>query len=220
VLPVDFLTTAESARAGEFKFGQPRENFTLGRLAGKLALTGAMDARPPQTPGLSPDGTAGEALERKLRAFDIHNGERGEPLVRAGDDKLPTLAVSLSHVNGLGTAVAFPAGERVGMDLELIDAQRAETVRRGVPLSVEEEAWLKVNSLPEATALLLLWTAREALGKALGCGLACQWETLALREIEAAGDGVWRGRFRHHPEFSCFCWVGPAAVISTAFTAR
>lgn len=36
--PAAFLTTAELARAGAFKFGQPRENFTLGRLAGKLAL--------------------------------------------------------------------------------------------------------------------------------------------------------------------------------------
>ncbi|MEY4199070.1 MAG: hypothetical protein RLZZ265_810, partial [Verrucomicrobiota bacterium] len=169
---------------------------------------------------------------RRLRSFEIENGERGEPVVRAGDlqsppslatgatdgdCKSPALAVSLSHVNGLGVAVAFAARERVGLDLELIDARRAETVRKGVPLSAEEEGWLKTPSLPEATALLLLWTARESLGKALGCGLACKWETLALQRIEQVSEGGWSGNFLHHPQFRCWSWVGPEAVMSLAF---
>ena len=127
------------------------------------------------------------------------------------------LGVSLSHVHGWGVAVAFPAGERVGLDLELIDARRAETVRKGVPLSAEEEVWLKATSLPKATALLLLWTARESLGKALDCGLACKWEMLALRRIEVGGDGVCAGQFLHHPQFRCVSWVGSEAVMSLAF---
>jgi phosphopantetheinyl transferase len=114
-------------------------------------------------------------------------------------------------------AVAFPAGARVGLDLELIDARRAETVRKGVPLSEEEEGWLKATSLPEATALLLLWTARESLGKALGTGLACKWESLALRELERVGDGVYAGRFLHQPQFRCVSWIGAEAVMSLAF---
>ena len=226
-----FLSEVEVARASAFKFGPPRENFTLGRLAGKLALAAAGDASRPLTPALSPDGGEVEDIARRLRAFEIGNGERGEPVVRAGDLlsppslatgatdggwKPPALAVSLSHVNGLGVAVAFPAGQQVGLDLELIDERRAETVRKGVPLSAEEEAWLKATSLPEATALLLLWTARESLGKALGTGLACKWESLALREIEPASDGIFSGRFLHQPQFRCLSWVGPEAVMSLA----
>lgn len=226
-----FLTPAETTRASAFKFGQPRDNFTLGRLAGKLALVAAVDgASRPLTPG----GGEGKELARRLRSFEINNGERGEPVVRAGDlqslpsfatratdgdCKLPALGLSLSHVNGLGAAGAFPANERVGLDLELVDARRAETVRKGVPLSAEEEGWLKETSLPEATALLLLWTARESLGKALGCGLACKWESLALREIEPAGEGVFSGRFLHQPQFRCVSWVGPDAVMSLTFAA-
>lgn len=217
-LPTEtFLTSAESGRAGAFKFGQPRENFTLGRLAGKLALLAAGGASGPLTPTLSPGGGEGEDVERRLRAFEVGNGEQGEPVVVPADCGFN---VSLSHVNGLGAAVAFPAGQQVGLDLELIDANRAETVRKGVPLSPEEEDWLKANSLPEATALLLLWTAREALGKALGCGLACKWETLALRKIEPAGDGTFSGRFLHQPQFRCLSWIGPGAVVSLAFSPR
>lgn len=230
--PEAFLSAAESARAGAFKFGQPRENFTLGRLAGKLALERGRP-RPRQAAAdvgvRAPiEGALGDALSR----LEIGNGERGEPVVRDGelqfppslgtggtdgDCKSPALRVSLSHVNGLGVAVAFPARARVGLDLELIDERRAETVRKGVPLSAEEEAWLKATALPEATALLLLWTAREALGKALGCGLACRWETLALREIEVTRGGVFSGEFLHQPLFRCVSWLGPDAVMSVAF---
>jgi hypothetical protein len=215
--PEAFLAAVEIARASAFKFGQPRENFTLGRLAGKLALAAAGGANRPLTPALSPSEGEGEKLSQRLRSFEIGNGERGEPVVRAGGCKPLTLAVSLSHVNGLGAAVAFPADVQVGLDLELIDARRAETVRKGVPLSAEEECWLKATDLPEATALLLLWTARESLGKALGTGLACKWETLALRAIEAAGDGNFSGQFLHQPQFRCVSWVGPEAVLSLAF---
>ena len=253
--PERFLAESECLRASQFKFGQPRENFTLGRLAGKLTLergrlrppqadadvgvrapmVGIVSASGPFTPALSPSGGVGEDLGRRLRAFEIGNGERGEPVVRAGgfqpppslaaeatdgDCKSPALGVSLSHVNGLGVAVAFPAGARVGLDLELIDARRAETVRKGVPLSAEEEAWLKVTSLPEASALLVLWTAREALGKALGSGLACKWESLALREIASEDGGVFSGRYLHQPQFRCVSWVGPSAVMSLAFAAE
>lgn len=224
-----FLTSAESSRANAFKFGQPRENFTLGRLAGKLAVSAASG---PLTPATSPRAVVGEEILGRLRAVEIGNGERGEPVVCAGGFppppssatdptdsgwKPPAGAVSLSHVKGLGVAVAFSSGQQVGLDLELIDVRRAETVRKGVPLSAEEEAWLKRTSLPEATALLLLWTARESLGKALGCGLACQWESLALRRVEADGAGGFAGEFLHQRQFQCVSWVGSEAVLSLAF---
>lgn len=152
-----------------------------------------------------------------MRAGDLQSSPSFATGTTDGDCKSPALAVSLSHVNGLGVAVAFQEGERLGLDLELIDARRAETVRKGVPLSAEEEAWLKITSLPEATALLLLWTARESLGKALGCGLACKWETLALRQIESAGDGMFSAQFLHQPQFRCWSWLGSDAMMSLAF---
>ena len=216
--PEAFLTVAESTRASAFKFGQPRENFTLGRLAGKLALERGRLRPRERAAGVAVRAPNVGQPSGAWREVEIGNGERGEPIVSEGG-VASALGVSLSHVNGLGVAVAFSAGERVGLDLELIDPKRAETVRKGVPLSAEEEAWLKVTSLPEGTALLLLWTARESLGKALGCGLACQWETLALQRIEVGSDGVCAGQFLHHPQFRCVSWVGPEAVMSLAFAA-
>lgn len=194
-----FLAEAERRRASAFKFDQPRQNFALGRLAGKLALAGAL-------------GTPGEYCE-------IANGERGEPVVRAEAGRAVAFGVSLSHVNGRGVAVAFPAGMRVGLDLERIDPKRAETVRKGVPLSPAEENWLKQPGWPDATALLALWTAREALGKALGIGMACKWDGLALQEFTTAGAAAIQGRYLYQPAFRCLSWMGPDAVLSLTYEA-
>lgn len=228
--PEQFLSEAECARASQFKFSQPRENFALGRLAGKLALRAGSSRREEAPIGRRemepPD------VGCYLRVVEIGNGERGEPVVCVGDlptppsfattatdgdCKSPALGVSLSHVNGLGVAVGFPTNARVGLDLERVDPKRAETVRRGVPLSAEEEGWLKETALPEATALLFLWTAREALGKALGCGLACKWESLALRAIANEEAGQVGGRYAHHPQFRCVCWVTADVVLAVAW---
>lgn len=216
-LPAEnFLTPAERTRASAFKFGQPRENFTLGRLAAKASLMA--HAGEGGMPGASrflatERGQRGE-LARQLHSFELGNGERGEPVVLAPADC--GADVSLSHVNGRAVAVAFERGRQVGLDLEIIDAQRAETVQKAVPLSPAELAWLKGAPLPEPAAWLLLWTAREALGKALGCGLVCSWETLALETIEPAGEGAWSGRFRHHPQFRCWSCLGAGQVLSFA----
>lgn len=217
--PELFLAEAEIARAAMFKFDQPRENFALGRLAGKLALERGLVCPPPAVAKEGDRIPIQPALGEALRQIGIGNGERGEPVVRVRDGDSSALGVSLSHVNGSGVAVAFPAAVRVGLDLERIDPKRAATVRRGVPLSPEEEHWLQRTTLPEATALLVLWTAREALGKALGIGLACKWESLALQEIYPVGTAQFCGSFRHHAAFRCASWVGIDAVLSLAFEA-
>ncbi len=224
VSPGNFLTRAESLRAGVFKSGQPRDNFSLGRLSAKLALVACVEEahapgiNHPLIPNHFLTGGEVEGIARKLRVIEITNGSHGEPMALAPVDC--EFGVSLSHVNGRGVAVAFPRGQKAGVDLELIDARRAETVRKAVPLSSFEEAWLRSVSLPEVTALLLLWTAREALGKALGCGLACPWETLALAEIRPGESGTWVGRYAHQPALRCRSWIGPDCVLSVAWAGQ
>ena len=59
-----------------------------------------------------------------------------------------------------------------------------------------------------------------ALGKALGCGLACKWETLALWEVATVEPGVCFGSFSHWPQFRCVGWIGPDAVATVAWETR
>ncbi|MEU5942175.1 4'-phosphopantetheinyl transferase superfamily protein [Micromonospora sp. NPDC047548] len=111
---------------------------------------------------------AGCALLRRAdREVGVGHRPDGRPWVRAGAVSLP---VSVSHAEGVVVVAARRAGP-VGVDVER---------RRPLPAlalahrwyAPPEAAWL--GDLPDATrveAFLLLWTAKEAVGKALGRGL-------------------------------------------------
>ncbi|MEU4715790.1 4'-phosphopantetheinyl transferase superfamily protein [Micromonospora purpureochromogenes] len=106
-------------------------------------------------------------LGRAEREVGVGRRPDGRPWVRAGAVSLP---VSVSHAEGVVVVAARRAGP-VGVDVER---------RRPLPAlalahrwyAPPEAAWL--GDLPDAArveAFLLLWTAKEAVGKALGRGL-------------------------------------------------
>ncbi|WBB80922.1 4'-phosphopantetheinyl transferase superfamily protein [Micromonospora sp. WMMD882] len=111
---------------------------------------------------------------------------QGRPRVRAGGVELP---VSVSHVDGV-VAVAACRHATVGVDVER---------RRPVPAQALARRWFEpaaatwVRGRPspaeQADAFLLLWTAKEAVGKALGLGLRAGGLTRAV-PLPAAADGT------------------------------
>ncbi|TDB77458.1 4'-phosphopantetheinyl transferase superfamily protein [Micromonospora sp. KC723] len=111
---------------------------------------------------------AGSALLGRAES-EVTAGRRpdGRPWVRAAGADLP---VSVSHDGGVVVVAACRAGT-VGVDVERRRALPAVALARRW-YAPPELAWLR--GLPEparAEAFLLLWTAKEAVGKALGRGL-------------------------------------------------
>ncbi|MGW5670578.1 4'-phosphopantetheinyl transferase family protein [Micromonospora sp. NPDC003776] len=112
---------------------------------------------------------AGAALlDRAEAEIGVRRTPGGRPEVYAPDGR--TLAVSVSHVDGL-VVVAARSGGPVGVDVE--------RHRRLPALALAdrwydpaEAAWLRARD-PAGRELdfLRLWTAKEAVGKALGAGL-------------------------------------------------
>lgn len=110
----------------------------------------------------------GALLDRAEAEIGVRRTPGGRPEVYAPDGR--TLAVSVSHVDGLVVVAARPGGP-VGVDVER---------RRPLPaLALAERwydpaevAWLRARD-PAGRELdfLRLWTAKEAVGKALGAGL-------------------------------------------------
>ena len=120
----------------------------------------------------------------------------GQPTVEA-PDATGQAWVSLSYGPGVLAVAASLAGP-VGIDVE--GPSRPEVVRLAERwFDPDEAAWL--SSRPAAdqpTEFLLLWTAKEALGKALGTGL--RGEGLRRRvplpprtdgSFQALPDGLW-----------------------------
>jgi len=191
----EFLGEDEKLQVAGFQFPAKKESFLLGRFAAKCAL-GAMLAEP------------------DLRQIAIRAGIYGQPLIehpRAG-----TADVSVSHSHGLAVALAFPAAYPMGIDLETVAAGSAATILGEMQASPAELAWLVSSGVDDATACFVLWTAREALGKALKLGINSPLGILALAEIQASGEGRWTGRYANFPQCRCLAQSHGNRVLSVA----
>ncbi len=106
----------------------------------------------------------------------LHHDADGRPHIRG-------LAVSISHTHHL-VAVAASYDGPLGVDVEEVYPRevRALAERWFLP---EERAWMAAQP-DELKAFLHLWTAKEAVGKALGTGL----RHAGLRRRMPLGGGI------------------------------
>ncbi|MEV0330327.1 4'-phosphopantetheinyl transferase superfamily protein [Micromonospora echinospora] len=150
-------------------------------------------------------------LGRDGSEISVERRARGRPRVRGGGVELP---VSVSHVDGV-VAVAACQDAPVGVDVER---------RRPVPAVALARRWFEpaavawLRGRPDADrsdGFLLLWTAKEAVGKALGVGLRDGGLTRPVPRPDGAGPllrpvpgagGLWVG----HPP------AGPELVLAVA----
>ncbi|WP_313919488.1 4'-phosphopantetheinyl transferase superfamily protein [Tahibacter sp.] len=133
-------------------------------------------------------------LLRRVDAAELEVGAHGKPALAAGG-----FDFNLSHSGG-AAVVALGRGVEVGVDLESPGRPRphAELARRYF-CGPEAQS---IGNTPEAlreTAFLRLWTAKEAVLKALGRGLAFGLDKLefdatvdppALLRIDVAGGAA------------------------------
>ncbi|WP_433341923.1 4'-phosphopantetheinyl transferase family protein [Micromonospora sp. CA-111912] len=110
----------------------------------------------------------GMLLGRVETEIRVGRDAAGRPFVRAGD--AAELPVSVSHAGDAVVVAARRAGP-VGVDVETRRELPAVALARRW-FAPGEAAWLADRPAERrAEAFLLLWTAKEAVGKALGRGL-------------------------------------------------
>lgn len=197
--PDEFLSDDEKKQAAGFQFAAKKEGFLLGRLAAKRALGALLE-------------------EPDLRQIEIRSGIYGQPLVqhpRAG-----SVEVTISHSHGLAVALAYRAEVPMGVDLETVSAVSAPAIIGELGASPAEFTWLTTSGVDEATACCVLWSAREALGKALKTGLNSPLGILALSEIRQDGTGGWICRYLNFPRCQCLSQVKSGRVLSLAMPAE
>jgi phosphopantetheinyl transferase len=195
VPPEEFLSESEKEQLGGFKFAAKKQDFLLGRLAAKRAL-GALLPEP------------------DLRRIEIRAGDHGQPLVQ--HPHAGSAEVTVSHSHGLGVALAYFAAYPMGIDLETVSAISAGTIMGELGISAPEQTWAAAAGVDDATVCCVLWTAREALGKALKVGLDRPLSALSLTEIRAVGAGDWVGRYLNYPRCQCLSQVRGDRVLSLA----
>ncbi|MBI5381051.1 MAG: 4'-phosphopantetheinyl transferase superfamily protein [Opitutae bacterium] len=152
-----------------------RQSFLLGRVAARRAL---------HLLGQEPDAAGGIGI-----------GVFGQPVVHGGG----SWAVSIAHSDAGAAAVAFPAGHPLALDLEFLQRDQLAAVQ--TMLTTEEHELVKTlargDAARERLVSFILWSAREAVSKVLGCGLVCSGHILTVKTLEADNAGGWRGEYSH-----------------------
>jgi phosphopantetheinyl transferase len=125
---------------------------------------------------------------------EIEPDDQGRPWARGyWSDRVPSpLLVSLSHAQGIAVALAGQHGrcEGIGIDLEPLAGTREGF--EAAAFAPEERRLLAALADESARAewRIRLWCAKEAVAKALGCGLPEGPGALEVREFEVAGGAV------------------------------
>ena len=144
-----------------------RRDFALGRHVARCAVSSLAGAH-------------------ATRDSPIAVGVFGQPVL--GGPAAPHLDVSLGHADGLVAAVAFPRSHPLGLDVEGLDFGRAATMMAHI--STRERELLGGLELDELEMLTRLWTAKEALSKALRTGLTLPLELYEAMSAERDGERV------------------------------
>jgi phosphopantetheinyl transferase len=148
------LSASERAAAARFRFPRDRARATSSRAGLRWLLGGYL--------GLPP--------ERLVFAV----GGEGKPRL-AG---VGAVSFNLSH-SGIYAAAVVSRDREVGIDLERIRPDAASRDIAARFFTGEERAWLKAT--PGVEAFFRLWTAKEAVLKAMGTGLSTPLERLSVR---------------------------------------
>ena len=120
--------------------------------------------------------------------------------------------VTISHCDEIAVALAFPSGHPMGVDIEQIDAERLVTIRS--QMSSVERDWARSAGADELALSTLIWTAKEALSKALTCGLMSPMEIFNLSDFYPLGDRVWGGLFQNFGQYKFMGWISRTVAMS------
>lgn len=153
----DFLHPDEAGLVTDRLHARRRHGLLVGRYAAKQALAVLH-------PEIDP------------RALAIRPGVLEQPILSS--EGVRNLGVSLSHAGPVALAVAYPEGCPMGIDLEWVRAEAVSVlVSQTTPVERRIAAGLAGS---EAERLMRLWCLKEALSKALRCGLTVPLELLAV----------------------------------------
>jgi 4'-phosphopantetheinyl transferase len=149
--------------------------------------------------------------EEDYRSISIERGIFGQPIVR----HQPSIGydISISHNRRQAVAIAFDAGHPMGIDIEEFEPALYETLLKAVP-GEETRFWDRRSENPNPELLLVLWTVKEALSKALRCGMMTPTSVLAIESLDRSGSCRYQSVFRNFGQYKALSWLSEGTVIS------
>ncbi|MBP9691776.1 MAG: 4'-phosphopantetheinyl transferase superfamily protein [Alphaproteobacteria bacterium] len=194
--PSSFLHPLEEAYFSGLSHPRRQHSYLLGRYCAKQAIKAYCN-------------------DVDLKDIAIESGIFDHPVVTYMPGS--PLQVSISHTDTLGTALAFPEIHPMAIDVEAICPSKADAIKSQLS-PAEQKLWfyLRKEKSDEATQLTVLWTVKEALSKALKCGLTVPFEVLEI-EIIREQEGFVISTFKNFKQYQALSFCLDAHVCSIVY---
>lgn len=171
---IQYLSEEESQLLQNQKTTEAKNSFCLGKFAAKKAVSYFS-----QTP---------------LNTLTINHGVFGFPVVHPVNKGMQ---VSIAHTAYSGIALGFNEKYPVGVDMELLDATHNTTIRTTF---TGKELQL-AGGVQETLYCHIIWSAKEALSKAIKTGFLLHLPLLEIKSI-APKENFYKVEFEHFSLFT------------------
>jgi 4'-phosphopantetheinyl transferase len=161
---LEWLSPTEFTHQQSFRFPKRKEDWLSGRWVAKSLLY----------------KTSEHLQNCQLSDFSIENYADGSPLVIRNGEILPG-SISISHRSGFASAAWSPdLNDKIGIDLEMIEPKPASFIEDYFTIN---EKNLVYQQKPEDQPVIssLIWSAKEAVMKALQTGLRIDTRQIEIR---------------------------------------
>jgi 4'-phosphopantetheinyl transferase len=193
----ELLGPTEAAYYSSLRFERRQRSYLLGRYAAKLALSEVL-------------------AEPNFRSIEIVRGVFDQPIVYNAHNA--RWSATISHSDCMAAGLAYPTGHPMGIDVERIDQSRYETILS--ELSSQEIDWVENGTIARHEVAIALWTAKEALSKALTTGLMSPFKMYDLTEFRRLDSGAWKVLFQNFAQYKAVVWIGSSYVLSIVLPRR
>ncbi|AIL12640.1 hypothetical protein IM40_02445 [Candidatus Paracaedimonas acanthamoebae] len=141
----------------------------------------------------------------------IHYGILGYPF-----ESTHQRQISIAHAQGIGAALLYPYDIKIGIDLESY-SEHLESLPIQIIFNKREfELIQSINICKDTIGKLIVWSCKEALSKALQCGLSISFEALSIESIICLEDSIFEIKFTHFHAFNCYSWISGNLCLSIA----
>jgi 4'-phosphopantetheinyl transferase len=188
-----FLHPNELIYFRKLEFPLRKTSFLLGRHAAKKALAAFLQ-------------------ESDATQIEISIGAFNQPVVKYRSAETPELTIA--HCRNAAVAIAFQSGHPMGVDLEYIEGNKSQVLES--QFTSPELQRLKLMPEPDEDSYYFLWTVKEALSKALKCGLTIPFDVLEVEKIVQNGTHAYISSFKNFSQYQSFSWIEYRHVLSIA----
>ncbi|MDA0752025.1 MAG: 4'-phosphopantetheinyl transferase superfamily protein [Verrucomicrobia bacterium] len=171
-----------------------KRSYLLGRVAAKSALN--------QYLGLE-----------KLTDFRILPGILMDPIVY--HPMAVPWQVSITHSNTMACSVAFPSKLPMAIDLEDHCPKNAKAIQS--KCTHGEMVMIRELGFSAEQAWTVLWTAKEALSKAIRTGLTCPFHLFEVKAVRRFSEEIITGEFQYFDQYQFRTWLVGRHFLSLIF---